>query len=492
MKNNILSKKAFTYASFVFALVMLFNPNINILDPLPDFIGQLIIAKLLLDAARRVPFFEEARVGFLKLALISFAKYPAFILMVMIRGANTSDNDVITLFSFSFAIIEGITLVGAVRSLFDGISYLGARTGATSIIGKNPTSDSLRTFTLVFSVMKCALYALPEFLLLSTTVDAGSPTTMMPEARFYPVALAASQLIGYAVGLAWIAFFMRYLRAIKESGEFYPAIASLTNTEKEAEIAYKIKKDKVLSGLKFLPVAVLLSFDFTLDTFNGTNILPHFISGFLLLFVFSKLITKKGAIGLAFKITTLLYSLFAFVVWMYGIDYHDNFTHVELALYEKADKMFTTYALLSLAEALLFTAVLVLAFLLLVNLVLTHTGKTPPRIHDPLAKGTHKGAYTAHDKRYHVSLIIKSGICFLIGLALALSRFVYVFTNNERAFDHGSLIPKVAPWLGTAIFAISLLWFVYSLYFTGLLAEDFKIKYSDSHIDEEPKESQYF
>lgn len=493
MMKKDLSEKKFPKPLLIVAVLMLFNPNINILDPLPDFIGHFIIAKSLVHAARRVPFFEEARLGFLKLALISIAKYPAFLLMVMIRGGNTLDNDVITLFSFSFSVIEIIFTLKAVNDLFSGISYLGARTGAESVIGKNPTSEWLKTFTTVFAVLKCALYALPEFLLLSTTVDAGSPSTMMPEARFYPIVLIGAQVIGYAVGLAWAAFFIRYLKGISESGEFYPSVMSLTDEKKESEINRKIKLDKVLSALKLLPYGALLTFEFTLDKFNNTNILPAFISGFLILAAVKKLSTfKTSVLDLCLLFSGIAYSLFSLAVWFVSIHYHDNFSHAEIALYREADAMFRTYALLSIAEALLFAVFITFAFLIIKRFIKTHTGKTPTGVNDPLLCTKTDGEYSRHDKRYHRSLTVKAAIFAAFGIISAAARLLHVFTDNERTFNSGTLIPNVAPWLSAAIFGISVLWFVYSLYFTGILAEDFKIKYSDSKIEDEPHESQYF
>ncbi len=493
MMKKSLSEKKFPKTLLVIAVLMLFNPNVNILDPLPDFIGHFIIARALVHAARRVPFFEEARIGFLKLALISVAKYPAFLLMVMIRGGNTLDNDVITLFSFSFAVVEVIFTVKAVNDLFAGISYLGARTGAASVIGENPTADKLRSFTLFFSVLKCALYALPEFLLLTTTVDAGSPTTMMPEARFYPVVLLGAQIIGYAVGLAWAAFFIRYLNGISESGEFYPAVMRLTDERKEAEIDRKIKLDKVLSALKLLPLGTLLTFEFTLDKFNNTNILPAFISGFLILAAVKKLSTfKMNVLDLCLLFSGIVYSLFSLAVWFVSIHYHDNYSHAEIALYKEADAMFKTYALLSIAEALFFILFISFAFLVIKRFIRTHTGKTPTGVKDPLSLSAADGKYSRHDKRYHRSLTVRAGIFAAFGIISALARLLHVFTDNERTFNSGTLIPNVAPWLGAAIVGISAVWFVYSIYFTGILAEDFKIKYSDSKTESEPRESQYF
>ena len=201
---------------------------------------------------------------------------------------------------------------------------------------------------------------------------------------------------------------------------------------------------------------------------------------------------KTSVLDLCLLFSGLVYSLFSLAVWFVSIHYHDNYSHAEIALYKEADAMFNVYALLSIAETLLFTVFIVFAFLVIKRFIRTHTGKTPKGVSDPLSDTESDGEYSRHDKRYHRSLTVRAGIFAAFGVISALARLLYVFTDNERTFNSGTLIPNVAPWLGAAIAGISVVWFVYSLYFTGMLADDFKIKYSDSKIQNEPHESQYF
>ena len=84
----------------VFAITLLVNPCVNVFDYLPDFIGYFIIAYSLTYFSKRAPHFEEARTAFFRLACVSAAKVPSFLFMVMIRGQNTIDNDIKSLFTF--------------------------------------------------------------------------------------------------------------------------------------------------------------------------------------------------------------------------------------------------------------------------------------------------------------------------------------------------------------------------------------------------------
>ncbi len=482
MKTKDLKDKAFPRGLLLLALIMLFNPNINIIDILPDFIGYLIISRLIIHAARRVPFFEEARLGFLKLALISFMKYPAFILMVIIRGKNTLDNDIITLFSFAFAVIELIVAVSSINNLFAGLSYLGRRTGAPSVIGENPSADFLRALTLVFTVAKCVLYSLPEFLLLTTVGDAGSPTSMMSAARFYPAALVFAQVLGYAIGAAWLAFFARYLGRVRRSGEFYPAVMELSTDEKEEQISRIVRKKRVLTGIKILIPAALFSFDFSVKNLGGINVLPHFLIGILLLFAIFSFAAKRNRLFVITASAGGIYTVFSLITWLLGIDYHDTYSHTAALLYKEAREAFVLYAALSVIEAILLIVFLAGVTLLLVRFIKTHTGKTPPNVIDPLAADKELGEYSPYDKKYHNSLSLKAFIFLGVGILSTAAKLVHVFTDNERVFDGGALIPNVAPWLGSLTVIISVVWAVYTLYFTNILKEDFEMKYSEIKI----------
>ena len=93
------SMKNVKYGWLIFALIMLFNPNLQLIDILPDFIGFFILAKFIERAADAAPYFEEARAAFVKLGYISLAKIPALFVIVLVRSKNTLDNDIIALFA---------------------------------------------------------------------------------------------------------------------------------------------------------------------------------------------------------------------------------------------------------------------------------------------------------------------------------------------------------------------------------------------------------
>ena len=66
--------KSRAYTGIIVALVFLFNPNISVIDILPDFVAYFILARTFLLASDCAPYFEEARVAFKRLGWLSFGK----------------------------------------------------------------------------------------------------------------------------------------------------------------------------------------------------------------------------------------------------------------------------------------------------------------------------------------------------------------------------------------------------------------------------------
>ena len=123
-KKNIISS-----LPFVIAALFLFNPNINIIDLLPDFIGYFLIYNALSKVADLIPHFDEARDRFHKLFWVTLSKLPAMFIMLSITGQNTFERPIVSVFAFSYAIIELIYIYPAFSSLFAGFEYLEERFG---------------------------------------------------------------------------------------------------------------------------------------------------------------------------------------------------------------------------------------------------------------------------------------------------------------------------------------------------------------------------
>ena len=211
------------------ALVFLFNPNVNVIDILPDCIGYFIIARLLTYPADISPHFDEARSTFIKLAWVNLLKVPAIFLVV---GSGVGRGDTTALLSLGFAAGDVVLGIMAVKYLFDALFYLGERTEATAIISPfalsrrhSTTPEAYRSLTMLFVVVKCAISTLPEFLLLTEDTIGGGYSSV--KLSLYPMTVVLSQLLGWVIGIIWLSRGIRYAKAILRDDSFTTALGEL-------------------------------------------------------------------------------------------------------------------------------------------------------------------------------------------------------------------------------------------------------------------------
>ena len=478
MHNRISNtKKCFSYGAVVFALFLLSNPAIAFFDIFPDFIAYLILMRAVSFLAKRAPFFEEARIGFFKLAVLSFARIPALLLSSFIRSSNTQDGDIIVLLTLVFSIIEALLAFSCIGNLFSGISHIALRSGNKFIIGENPTADNLKTLTCVFAAVKCIAPVIPEFSRLTSADSIGTLTTYSEGMRYYPLFFVVCQALGYVIGFVWLAFFARYLRGVCTESELYGTVMEFSSPEKEAEIEYKARLAKVKSGLWFIVPAAFLSFDFTLNIFKNINILPGFIIGILLLCSVLRLSVSKSCKASATLLFGGIFVLSSLAHWIASIRFFSKHTFVDLNLHDDIDEAYGAIRLLSLTELISFIPFLVFFTLVLISFIKTHTGKSPVGVTNPFVAEKNE-TYTAYDRAYHRSLIIRAWVFFALGVLSGTARFLMVLVKAEREFAYRAFVPTIAPWFGVIQLIITAVWGFFTYMLISTLTEDFTMKYA--------------
>lgn len=461
------------------ALIFLCNANITVIDPLPDFVGYFLLIGAFSFAAKRVPYLEEVRSGFTKLAILSLLRVPAFFLIIKIRGSNTADTDVYTLASLVFCVLEILLAFSVISKLFTGISYLGERTGCKAIIGEQPSSDFLRTLTMVFTVIKCVGYAIPEFARLTSADSIGTLTNRTESMRFYPILFVVFHIVTYVVGFVWVAYFARYLKRIKLSGEYFDAVMAFSDDEKELRIAKEERVSRLTRGLSLLTPAALLSFDLTFDSLEGINILPHFIFSIILLVALHMMTPRKCALHYVTLGLGGLYSVYSIFAWIKTISFYEKHTIFETLLYDDAEAAYRQLELIFAAE-FVFLALFITAFtLVLIRFIKTHTATTAKGLIDPYAEGVAEKSYSDYDKSTHRTLARKSWCFFAFSIVVGVLRGLNVILDDNREFVDGTLIPKIAPWIGTLLVIVAIIYAIYTNGFVTTLKSEVKMKYGD-------------
>jgi hypothetical protein len=101
--------------------IFLFNPFINIIDVLPDFIGYIFILRALSELSDLERNIHNARKRFKCAMWVSLVK------CALIFASMIFDSTWYLILTFSFGILESMYLVPAFLDLFHGISYLEER-----------------------------------------------------------------------------------------------------------------------------------------------------------------------------------------------------------------------------------------------------------------------------------------------------------------------------------------------------------------------------
>lgn len=123
-------------------LFFLFNPNINIIDVLPDAVGYFLILVSIGKLCDLCPELEDARSAFIRMFWISLAKLPALLLMFWITAVNVGEQTIILLFAFCFSVAELVFGVRAFSMFFEGLAYLGTRQDGGAFLYTCPTKQS--------------------------------------------------------------------------------------------------------------------------------------------------------------------------------------------------------------------------------------------------------------------------------------------------------------------------------------------------------------
>ncbi len=474
-------KKIKLQSYLVLALVFLFNPNINIIDLLPDFIAYFIIAKMLEKAADCAPYFEEARASALKLAWTTLAKIPAFMLVIFIRGGNTLDRDIFPTVSLIFGIVESILLIPFIKNLYSAFFYLGERTDAKSLIAPFSVScdgnrkmrpEELRTYTIMFFICKSILFVLPEFFLLSGSTSDGT-LKPAPLSRYYPLTLLSALIIGFIMGGIWLSRTKKYIRAIKEEGKYEDSLRLLARSESLEKYEKKLKLRSINNALIFLAAASFFTFNFAFSNTNSVNIFPGFIfAAFFSLAIcrMSRHTKKKPKQTL---IAAAIYAVIALAYLISSIIFHSKYDYISLVSDKGAQGAYIPVMILSVLEFAAICVLLLSANRLMQDFIRENTGISPEL-----------ERYGKTEAAYHKELSAKCTVMNSLGILTALAKCVEICLKSTMGVIYSDVnnVPSaiaapVAPWFGVIVTVFTVLYIGFTIYFTSNLRDECKMKY---------------
>ena len=409
------------------------------------------------------------------------AKIPAYFFMIMIRGQNTIDNDIKSLFTFTLTAIETVLLIESIRHLFEALTYLGQRGNAAALLRDFPLSkngkrtmkpDSLRNLCYIFAIYKFAATALPEMLLLTKTVDAGSYYKVFNVARLYPYTIILAVVSVFVMGIIVTRRFSKYLLAIKSEGLMYSSVDLLFDDLSRESLNKKLKVGKIKTTLTLFLVAAFLTVDISVDNLFSIDAVPNFVFGILVLLSsvrISSLVNVKKYI----TVFAALYSTIALTAYYFQIKFLTAYGYDMLTTsIGKSD--YVSVIISSAAEFVFYAILLVLSATAISKLAYNHTGieRENPR-------------YSKVDEDYHRKMTRDVWTWFACAL---LSGGAKLVDTVQRYFadttlvavenDVGLVTSGLFPWFNIVTFGTTVLFICYSLYLFGKLKEEVTLKYS--------------
>ncbi len=457
------------------ALIFLFNPNVNVIDILPDCVGYFIIVKLLTYPSDISPYFEEARATFLKLAFLNLIKIPAILVVI---GSGVGRGDTTALLSFGFAVGDVILGIMAVKYLFDALFYLGERTEASAILAPfalsrrhTTTPEAYRSLTILFICVKCAIATLPEFLLLTEDTVGGGYTAV--NLALYPMTVVLSQLLGWILGIIWLRRGIRYTKALLSENGFDIAFGEFYNGDLDQHFERKFRLRSLLATFTIMSFASFLAFVIRFDNLGGGHLIP--ICLFPLVFTYALFVSRnyfKNAKALL--ILGLLSSLIGLGETILSNLFFNKYTLEDIYYFDTAKALYFPLEILSLLTSLFLIVFLVLCNKNFRTFILENTGISPS-----------SEGYRSVDKDYHRLLLRRGHLFFGCGILLFIIRIVdvvfygipqIIFTNPSDV-TMPVVVTSALPWFSALVSGVSVVFILLAFYFFSTMKDEVKIKF---------------
>lgn len=275
-------------------VVFLLNPILGVNDVLPDFIGLLLIMYGIRDASYMIEKLASARRWFGYGAALSLVRFA-----VTFMGVERQHTLPLTL-AFSFAVVELIILIPAVKNLFEGFDYAAMRHGGSGVLSlgvregfytdeagvrqygriAEDTTGKLAGWLTAFIVIRDVMSLLPELpaLQLTESENVGDVTGF----QFSSISTLIRAVVVVVVLIPSVIVLVKYLRfliKIKRAGDFVPALDEELSRRfgnlSELHTASRMKTTALAAGGALLLYMGLYDYQM--------NIIPRFVPAALLI-----------------------------------------------------------------------------------------------------------------------------------------------------------------------------------------------------------------
>ncbi|MBE6633299.1 MAG: hypothetical protein E7620_03030 [Ruminococcaceae bacterium] len=201
----------------------LWEPNIGVIDPLPDLIGYLLLFLGSIKLSDLNDTLLEAQRGFRAMLWVGFARVAAqlFVKLLLDQSEvtlNRYEQPVwVLLLSFSFLVLEWYWMLPAWKHFFKGLSDLSEFHGGRNLLverrGKT-LCQCMTRFTRMALIVRTLLTVLPEATILTSfEKDAENPLFTFDWYQYINAFRAVAVILALVVGAAWLVRWIGFWRA---------------------------------------------------------------------------------------------------------------------------------------------------------------------------------------------------------------------------------------------------------------------------------------
>ena len=360
MKGELNKKIGFSLLPL--ALFFLFEPFVNILDILPDFIGYIIVCFALINLADINDRIKDAFVGFRKAAIINFFRIPVIYLLERFFVDNEQTVSLL-MFTFVFSVLELLALLPAFKNFFDGLLGLGlTHDGAYVCHSRRPrgrtTTEKTYTLTVWFVLIKYLASALPEF----TTLISNDAYEFIKLLRIIGIIVAA------ILGTVWLVLTLRYLSNVKKDAPFIERLS-----EKYLNFSSENQGFYIARGIKIALFALMLASAFSADFYSSyVNLIPD--AAFYIFILLSAIALKKHSRKWIALVALCSFGVGTSIVSsMLANSFYSEFNPRDVLKSVKAYDSFYTMLGVHIADAIIFLITVSVLILLVWDIYRKHT-----------------------------------------------------------------------------------------------------------------------
>lgn len=418
--------KHINFKAIGLSIIFLFNPNIAVIDILPDFIGYIFLCLGIVNLADLNDDIASALSGFRRMIFIDGAKILA-LFWIFGMSVTNERNSSLLLWSFVFAVLEAIFAVPAFIKLFSGLSGLGDLYDNKYVVSapkntKKSYTERISRLTSVFIFVKALLSFLPELSDLSTT-EYSDNVGLLDLYRYIGIMRFLAFIPVLVLGVIWIIKLVAYFNRLSADTEFVNSLEQAYTKNVLPKTGIFVKRNLSVS-FAILITALIFSFDFRLEY---VNMLPDFACGILLIAFFAT-VSKRTRINKRPMI--LLSSIFVAIsalAYVLEMRFFDEYYYGAIYRSEEAMKAFAIMAVVSCVSILLFTGLCFAVLKTLRAVISAHTGVMAL---SERSASEHEGMSKALHKELEKYLLI----CAAATVVYAVADILYVLLAKDLGF----------------------------------------------------------